>query len=228
MPVTVFVTAPNHYAIQAFEVQALDYLTKPVEPERLRATLQHVKERVASQAALITQEQFKSMLAALNDRAPARADYPKRLLVPNGTPNGSRDSFVNVEDIEWIEAADYYSCLHVGSKMPDAPRNHQTTRGNTRPENVRPRAPFRHRKHQSCARNPPRRPQRRLGSPLQRPPVKDEQSRLAESARRKPLIIFRPRLLCAKRVSRCTLPSFPCNSLDTRPPPQRNLSCNGV
>ena len=116
MPVTVFVTAHNHYAVRAFEVQALDYLTKPVEPERFRATLHHVKERVASQAALITQEQFKSMLAALNDRAPARADFPKRLLVPNGTPNGSRDSFVNVEDIEWIEAADYYSCLHVGTK----------------------------------------------------------------------------------------------------------------
>src|ERR1700761_2553724 len=39
MPVTVFVTAHDQYAIQAFEVQALDYLTKPVEPERLRATL---------------------------------------------------------------------------------------------------------------------------------------------------------------------------------------------
>ena len=116
MPVIVFVTAHNHYAIQAFEVQALDYLTKPVEPERLRATLRHVKERVASQAALITQEQLKSLLAALNDRAPEHIDYPKRLLVPNGTANGSRDSFVNVEDIEWIEAADYYSCLHVGPK----------------------------------------------------------------------------------------------------------------
>jgi len=112
MPVTVFVTAHNHYAIQAFEVQALDYLTKPVEPERLRATLRHVKERIASQAALVTQEQLKSMLAALNERAPARAEYPRRLLVPNG----AKDAFVNVEEIEWIEAADYYSCLHVGTK----------------------------------------------------------------------------------------------------------------
>jgi len=112
MPVTVFVTAHNHYAIKAFEVQALDYLTKPVEPERLRATLSHVKERVASQAALITQEQLKSMLASLNERSPNQADYPKRLLVPNG----AKDSFVNVDDIEWIEAADYYSCLHVGTK----------------------------------------------------------------------------------------------------------------
>jgi two-component system LytT family response regulator len=110
MPVTVFVTAHNHYALKAFEVHALDYLTKPVEPERLHATLRHVKERVASQAALMTHEQLKSVLAALN--SPVLHQYPKRLLVHNGT----KDSFVNVEDIEWIEAADYYSCLHVGAK----------------------------------------------------------------------------------------------------------------
>src|SRR5215469_18464379 len=48
MPVIVFVTAHNHYALKAFEVHALDYLTKPIEPERLREALVHVKERVAS------------------------------------------------------------------------------------------------------------------------------------------------------------------------------------
>ncbi len=115
MPVTVFVTAHNHYALKAFEVHALDYLTKPVEPERLKATLLRVKERVASQAALMTQDQLKSALAALSGAAPERKDFPKRLVVPNGT----KDSFVSVEEIEWIEAADYYSCLHVGPQKPD-------------------------------------------------------------------------------------------------------------
>jgi two-component system LytT family response regulator len=62
MPVTVFVTAHNEYAVQAFEVHALDYLTKPVEPERLQATLVRVRERIASQAALMTHEQMKSVL----------------------------------------------------------------------------------------------------------------------------------------------------------------------
>src|SRR5579863_6986797 len=50
MPVTVFVTAHNHYALKAFEVHALDYLTKPIEPERLEAALDHVRERVASKS----------------------------------------------------------------------------------------------------------------------------------------------------------------------------------
>ena len=112
MPITVFVTAHNQYAVQAFEVHALDYLTKPVEPARLQDTLQRVKERVASRSAMITHEQLKSVLAGLEHAATSRKEYPKRLLVSNGT----KDSFVNINEIEWIEAADYYSCLHVGTK----------------------------------------------------------------------------------------------------------------
>jgi len=112
MPVTVFVTAHNQHALRAFEVQALDYLTKPVEPERLQATLARVKERVASSVALSNQEQLKSVLESLANGAGAKRDYPKRLLVPGGR----RDCFVNVDEIEWIEAADYYCCLHVGAK----------------------------------------------------------------------------------------------------------------
>jgi Response regulator of the LytR/AlgR family len=112
MPVTVFVTAHNEYAMQAFEVQALDYLTKPVEPERLQSTLLRVRERIASRSALMNQEQLKAVLAGLETGRDTRQDYPKRFLVPNGT----KDSFVNVNEIEWIEAADYYSCLHVGSR----------------------------------------------------------------------------------------------------------------
>jgi two-component system, LytTR family, response regulator len=112
MPIIVFVTAHNHYAVKAFEVHALDYLTKPVEADRLKAALVRVKEQIASQAALMTQEQLKAVLAALRPGDAGLREYPKRLVVPNGT----RDSFVNVDDIEWIEAADYYSCLHVGTK----------------------------------------------------------------------------------------------------------------
>ncbi len=112
MPVTIFVTAHNHYALRAFEAQALDYLTKPVEPQRLKSALSRVKERIASHAALMTQEQLKTMLAALGSGVTERKEYPKRFVVPNA----AKDSFVNVDEIEWIEAADYYSCLHVGTK----------------------------------------------------------------------------------------------------------------
>ena len=112
MPITVFVTAHNHYAVQAFEVHALDYLTKPVEPERLQATLRRIRERVSLHAAFQTQEQLKSALLALRNESNERRAYPARLVVPNG----ARDAFVQVDEIEWIEAADYYACLHVGGR----------------------------------------------------------------------------------------------------------------
>jgi two-component system LytT family response regulator len=112
MPITVFVTAYNAYAVQAFEIHALDYLTKPVEPARLQAALAQVKERIAAKAALATQSQLNSLLQSLTKTAADRDSYPHRILVPNG----AKDSFVIVNEIEWIEAADYYARLHVGAK----------------------------------------------------------------------------------------------------------------
>jgi two-component system LytT family response regulator len=112
MPATVFVTAYSSYAVRAFEVHALDYLTKPVETERLRAALLHVKERIASKAALTTQVQLNNFFESLNKGGDEPRTYPRRILVPNGT----KDCFVTVSEIEWIEAADYYARLHVGSK----------------------------------------------------------------------------------------------------------------
>ena len=111
MPVTVFVTAHNDYALKAFEVQALDYLTKPIEPERLQQTLARVKERVASKSALMAQEQLRNVLESVRS-APETKAYPKRVLVRNGT----KDVLVALDEVEWIEAADYYSCLHVGTR----------------------------------------------------------------------------------------------------------------
>jgi two-component system LytT family response regulator len=111
-PVTVFVTAHDEYALKAFDVRALDYLTKPVEPQRFKAALDRVKERIASQSALQTHEQLKSLLGAFAVPSPQRKEYRRRLIVPNGP----KDAFVNVDEIEWIEAADYYACLHVGSR----------------------------------------------------------------------------------------------------------------
>jgi DNA-binding LytR/AlgR family response regulator len=112
-------------------VHALDYLTKPVEADRLQATLSRVRERIASQAALVTQEQLKSVLTSLENGGAARQEFPRRLLIHNG----AKDSFVNVQDIEWIEAADYedagsaairtYSSIHHRQRGPghgDFPR----------------------------------------------------------------------------------------------------------
>lgn len=107
MPSTIFVTAYNEYAVKAFEVEASDYLMKPIEAERLYAALARVQERTAHKEAFDAREQLLSVLTNLQS-----GSNPKRILVRDG----SKDIFLNVKEIEWIEAADYYSCLHVGER----------------------------------------------------------------------------------------------------------------
>jgi two-component system LytT family response regulator len=112
MPLTVFVTAFNAYAVQAFEVHALDYLIKPISPERLQTAVAHVRERIAANSALTVQAQLNSLLQNLSKTETEAREYPQRLLVPNGT----EDAFVTVKEIEWIEAADDYACIHAEGK----------------------------------------------------------------------------------------------------------------
>lgn len=111
MPMTIFVTAHNRYAVDAFEVHALDYLIKPIEKKRLESALVRVKERILHEEIFAARQQISCVLETL--RANSKQDeYPQRFL----TKNGKTGSVVAVRDIEWIEAADYYSCLHVGGK----------------------------------------------------------------------------------------------------------------
>lgn len=111
MPITVFVTAHDEFAVEAFKVNALDYLVKPIERKRLEDALARVKERVQMAEAFATREQLSSLLKAMQTSA-GRDLYPQRFLAKNG----NTESVVCAKDIEWIEAADYYVCLHAGGK----------------------------------------------------------------------------------------------------------------
>src|SRR5215470_13240631 len=91
-PAVIFVTAYDQYALRAFEAGALDYLLKPFDNARFEKALRRAKERVAH-----------------------RADSPRRL-ERVAIKNAGEVSFVKIADIDWIEAADYYACLHVGAK----------------------------------------------------------------------------------------------------------------
>jgi two-component system, LytTR family, response regulator len=111
MPMTVFVTAHNQYAVDAFEVHAVDYLIKPIERERLENALARVRKRIRLEEAFAAREEISSALHALRSAA-GQAAYPQRFLAKHG----NMESVVSVNDIEWIEAADYYACLHAGGK----------------------------------------------------------------------------------------------------------------
>jgi two-component system, LytTR family, response regulator len=112
LPPTVFVTAYQEHAVRAFEVHAIDYLTKPVQPERLKTTLDRVREKSAAKAALLTKTQLLEMLDGLRSASEEPKTYPARLLVKDGV----KEILLAVERIEWIEAAEYYSCLHANGR----------------------------------------------------------------------------------------------------------------
>jgi two-component system LytT family response regulator len=88
-PAIIFVTAYDEYALRAFEVGALDYLLKPFDDARFHRALQRAKDKLAHYAH-----------GQPSQRLVVRS--PGQLL------------FLNISDIDWIEAASYYACLHVG------------------------------------------------------------------------------------------------------------------
>jgi two-component system LytT family response regulator len=96
LPMIVFVTAHDRFAVDAFGIHAVDYLLKPIELKRFREAMATVKRRARMEEALETHER-----------------YLARVMVRSGL----KDLFVNVGDIAWIEAADYYACLHVAEKQ---------------------------------------------------------------------------------------------------------------
>jgi two-component system LytT family response regulator len=112
LPMIVFVTAHDSYAIKAFDIHAVDYLLKPIELARFQDAIQRVKERTQMEAALVTEERFASALTMLESLTAAESTRPARFVVRSG----SKDLFVNHSDVDWIEAADYYVCLHVADK----------------------------------------------------------------------------------------------------------------
>jgi two-component system LytT family response regulator len=108
MPIVVFTTAYDQYAIKAFEAHALDYLLKPFDQERLHNALERVRmELLKSRDPELT----KRLLALLADFKP-RSQAEQRLVIKAG----GRVVFLDVDEIEWIEAAANYVRLYAGKE----------------------------------------------------------------------------------------------------------------
>ncbi|HEV2146174.1 MAG TPA: LytTR family DNA-binding domain-containing protein [Longimicrobiaceae bacterium] len=114
VPAVVFVTAHDEHAVEAFEHQALDYLLKPVSEERFARMLGRVRERLAEKSSTaLTGEVLRRLAEAAAGPAPppaAAPTRPERLLVRSGP----RLRFVEVADVDWIEADGDYVRLHTG------------------------------------------------------------------------------------------------------------------
>jgi len=92
-PAVVFVTAYDQYALRAFEAGALDYVLKPFDNARFERALGRAKERIR------------------------RGKEPPKKMERLAIKNAGQVLFLKISEIDWIEAADYYACLHVGMKF---------------------------------------------------------------------------------------------------------------
>lgn len=111
LPHIIFVTAHDQYALQAFDVHALDYLLKPFNADRLAQTLEHARGVLARRkesSATPEPEQLRSIVASLT----AEQRGKQRLLVRSS----GRVFFVKVDDVDWIEAEGNYVRLHMGTQ----------------------------------------------------------------------------------------------------------------
>jgi two-component system LytT family response regulator len=120
MPVVVFVTAYDVYALKAFEVNALDYLLKPFSDEKFYNTLERAKEYFRKTKSYELQKRILSifnphMLDSIEDLLSLSIDTVKyKIKIPIKQKNET--IFVKVSDIEWIEANDYYVMIYTHEK----------------------------------------------------------------------------------------------------------------
>ena len=106
MPIIIFVTANDDFAVRAFEVHALDYLLKPVSHDRFQTALGRARARLQSQK---TDELNRGLAALLHDLKSAPRTSERLAVKSDG-----RVLFLRLEDLDWVEAADNYVSLHVG------------------------------------------------------------------------------------------------------------------
>jgi two-component system LytT family response regulator len=111
LPLIVFVTAYDHYALEAFEVSAIDYLVKPFDEERFRKTLERVRRRHESQHVTERQAALTTVLAQLDQHIRAtRPEVRPRILAESG----GRMHVLDADRIELVESDRNYVTLRVG------------------------------------------------------------------------------------------------------------------
>jgi len=107
MPLVVFVTAFDRYALRAFDVHALDYLLKPFDRERFHEALNRARQTLERRGA---GDLERRLLELVQDLKPS-PHHLERFVIKSG----GRVFFVRADEIDWIEAAGNYVKLHVGN-----------------------------------------------------------------------------------------------------------------
>ncbi len=125
MPLVIFVTAFEEYALKAFEIHAQDYLLKPADESRISEALERVRSKIASQESVeqklklvklvsdVTGNDSKDILKAIENNRPVNLNQYSDVLAIKDAGEVSR---VPIKDILWIDAAGDYMCVHTESE----------------------------------------------------------------------------------------------------------------
>ena len=110
LPAVVFVTAYDEHAIRAFEVNALDYLLKPIDSERFRKTLARARAQISGSKTRQLEQKLTALLRTLEEsRAEGeRVTYLERIVIKEA----ERLFFINADEIDWIGAHGNYVQIH--------------------------------------------------------------------------------------------------------------------
>jgi two-component system, LytTR family, response regulator len=123
MPLVVFVTAYDQFALKAFEIHALDYLVKPFRNRQFYASLERAKRQFRLQSLSTVAERMAGLLSDFGDRGSSRqrpapaAAQTDRYLQRIPVTSAGIIRFVRTKDIDWIEAADNYVQIHAGAEV---------------------------------------------------------------------------------------------------------------
>lgn len=125
LPIIVFATAFDKYAIQAFETHASDYLLKPIDEERLEVAINKVREQISEHIAIEQNARLIDLIRNMDD--PPEIELSEILTTDDIANKKQFESHFNIKDrgeitlvavstIEWIDAAGDYMCLHTSDK----------------------------------------------------------------------------------------------------------------
>ena len=120
LPMIIFVTAYDSFAIDAFKIHAVDYLLKPVEDERLADAIEKAARQKTSKSAVNEKQRLLNLAVSLTGKSPAAIgelldseeeslEHADRLAIKDGTTI----TFVPIVAIDWLDAAGDYMCVHV-------------------------------------------------------------------------------------------------------------------
>jgi two-component system LytT family response regulator len=124
-PAFIFVTAYRQYAVDAFDAEAVDYLVKPVKIDRLSVAIDRVvdklkakrlaqdKQRLVQLVWETTGKNADDIEHLLEQSESPSSEYPEKIAIKDP---GKQTKLINCEDIEWVEAAGDYMCVHAGGE----------------------------------------------------------------------------------------------------------------